>query len=151
MKSMRGYEESLYFLGLTCRRLREGLSLGLDPELFQERFLDELDFIDSVLERIQSSLVEEQHLIQRKEYLHQMVLTRQLFKSLLHEFKRAARDGPQFDQKIELFEGLGKKNQERIDEVLEILSAEGDPVVSEELITHEEMNILLGDKPLPNR
>lgn len=150
MKSMRGYEESLYFLGLMCRRLREGLTLGLDPELFQERFLDEIDFIDSVLDRIQVALVEEQHLIQKNEYLHQMVLTRQLFKSLLHEFKRVAMDGTMFTTKEDLFEALGKRNHDKIEEVLELLNTGATEPLSEELITHEEMNILLGDKPGPN-
>lgn len=149
MRSMRGYEESLYYLGLTCRRLKEGLSLGLDPDLFEERFLDEIDFIDSVLDRIQASLLEETHLIQRKEYLHQLVLTRQLFRQTLREFRKAAAEGDSFPQKVELFDQLGQKNQERLDAVNQVLSAESEDNLAEEVITHEEMNILLGDSKPP--
>jgi len=145
MKSLRGYEEGLYYMGLTCRRLKEGLALGLDPDLFEEHFLDEVDYIDSVFDRLQQSLLEEQHLIQRKEYSHQLILSRQIFHNLLNDMLRLSKEGLSFSQQGELIISLQNKNQSKIDEVIASFNLDKSEVSPEEVITHEEMNILLGE------
>lgn len=151
MRSLRGFEEALYFLSLTCRRLLEGLKLGLDPEFFEARFLDEVDFLDSILNRLEEALLAQTQLIQRKEYLHELLTTRQLFKEVLSEMLRQARDQTAFLGQIPMLQTLAQRNADRLDALAAEIDASPQGPGPSEVITEEEMGILLKDPDPPRR
>lgn len=63
------FEDDIFYLNLLIRTFRDGLELDLDPELFLTHAVDDLNFIDDVLERLLGELSENERLIERGDQL----------------------------------------------------------------------------------
>lgn len=61
------FEDDIFYLNLLVRTLRDGLELDLDPELFLNRIVDDLAFIDTAFERLLAELAGNERLIERNE------------------------------------------------------------------------------------
>jgi hypothetical protein len=83
MKAKIHYEEDLFFLNLQMKWLREGLRLQIDPDYYQDKILADLRFVDATLDKILSTLKENQNLIRRAEYLYHLVKVEGAFLELL--------------------------------------------------------------------
>ncbi len=142
---MQGYEESFFYLTLVIKRLAEGLRLGLDPQFFEERILDDADFLDSILLRLQTSLLEQTHLIQKDEYLHQLVMTRSQFCDVLSEMVRQAEKGGMFVKRLEDLRDILSRHQKENNQLLNQLETVGSDLSAEEVISKQELAFLLQD------
>lgn len=150
MRSLQGFEEAFFYLSLSCKRLLEGLRLGLDAQFFEERLLDDADFMDSILFRIQKALDEHPNLIQRDEYKHQLVTTRALYLEVLAEMLRQADRGVMFTAKVPDLRDIHQRHQHEITETLTYLEAAGKDLSAEEVISRQEMAFLLNDDHDPS-
>lgn len=83
MKAKIHYEEDLFYLTLLMKGLREGLKLSIDAEYFQDKFLADIRFVDSTLDKILATLRENPNLIRRAEYLYHLVKVEGTFLELL--------------------------------------------------------------------
>jgi len=83
MKAKIHYEEDLFYLTLLMKGLREGLRLTIDAEFFQDKFLADVRFVDSTLDRILGTLKDNPNLIRRAEYLYHLVKVQGTFLELL--------------------------------------------------------------------
>jgi len=92
MKAKIHYEEDLFYLTLMMKGLREGLRLTVDAEFFQDKFLADLRFVDSTLDRILSTLKENPNLIRRAEYLYHLVKVESAFLELISDVLTGAND-----------------------------------------------------------
>ncbi len=79
------YKATLDYLSLTIQTLRTGIQLDIDPDLFLDKSLEDLLFIDSILSRLLHQLRDNPYLYRRIEYLTQLGKTKEEFIQLITE------------------------------------------------------------------
>jgi len=77
------YKATLDFLSLTIHALGTGIQLDIDPDLFLDKVLEDLLFIDSILSRLFHQLRDNPYLNRRVEYLVQLEKTKEEFIQLI--------------------------------------------------------------------
>jgi disulfide oxidoreductase YuzD len=85
MKAKIHYEEDLFYLSLQMKGLREGLRLTVDADYFQDKFLADLRFVDTTLDKVLATLKENPNLIRRAEYLYNLVKVEGAYLELLSD------------------------------------------------------------------
>ncbi len=93
MRNTIHYEEDLFYLTLLMKTLREGLRLPLDGEYFQTKFWEDLDFIGGTLDKLFLTLKENVNLIQRSEYLYNLVKAEDAYVEMITVALAAASPG----------------------------------------------------------
>jgi hypothetical protein len=63
------FEDNIYILLGRIRMIRDLLVLDADPDLFLDKTLEDINFIDNVLKTLLSGLLENQYLLEREELL----------------------------------------------------------------------------------
>jgi hypothetical protein len=69
MNKQENFEDSLYLLISRIKLIRETLILDADPVLFFEKVLEDIDFIDQVVDKLLNWLMENNRLINREELI----------------------------------------------------------------------------------
>ncbi|MCX7788646.1 MAG: hypothetical protein N2442_13230 [Spirochaetes bacterium] len=77
------YKATLDFLSLSIQTLGTGIQLDIDPDLFLDKVLEDILFIDSILSRLFHQLRDNPYLNRRVEYLVQLERTKEAFIQLL--------------------------------------------------------------------
>ena len=138
------YEDSIFILNMRIRTIRDTLRLNPPPELFLERSLEDLVFIDGVLELMVKAILENISQYNANGELEYISDTEWQFNQVLTEFSLetspfSANAFPETVQKITAMRTSSEARRKIIEEnqPLEIIQAE--PVV-----TSAEMNGLLG-------
>jgi hypothetical protein len=67
------------------RVLKNGLTLDIDSAYFLDKVVEDLLFIDTALSKIFAKLKENTHLIERNEYLRNLMLAKSSFSDLLED------------------------------------------------------------------
>jgi hypothetical protein len=138
-------EDSIFILNMRIRMIKDTLRLTPPPELFMERCLDDLAFVNGVLEMLVQTFVENanpQNGIIEADYLSdtEWQFTQLLTEFLLESSPFPAQDYPEAIQKISLLRESSNARKKTIEDTIppsEIAHAE--PVV-----TSAELNGLLG-------
>jgi len=63
------FEDDIFFLNLLVRMFKDGLELDLDAEIFLNKIIDDLTFLDMTFERILENLTGNERLLDRNEQL----------------------------------------------------------------------------------
>jgi hypothetical protein len=66
------YEDDIFTLFLHVRCLQDTLKLEIDPELFRERVLGDIAWIDATIGRVYESLREGSRYVKRKDHLREL-------------------------------------------------------------------------------
>ncbi|MDR1566687.1 MAG: hypothetical protein LBS48_05330 [Treponema sp.] len=86
MNKRINFEDNIYATLGRIRMIRDLLALEADPELFLDKTLEDIDFIDSTLRILLSGLLENQYLIEREELLSHISELEWQFSQILGNF-----------------------------------------------------------------
>jgi hypothetical protein len=78
-------EDNIFLINTRIRMIRDLLILDTDPDLFLEKTMDDLDFIDNTMAVLMENLIQNKRLIDRDEQFHILSETEQLFFEVLSE------------------------------------------------------------------
>jgi hypothetical protein len=86
MNKRINFEDNIYVILGRIRMIRDLLALDADPELFLEKALEDIDFIDATLKILLSGLLENQYLIEREELFSHISELEWQFSQILGNF-----------------------------------------------------------------
>ena len=73
------YEDDIFTLALQVRCLQDTLKLEVDPELFRDRILGDIAWLDATIGRLYRSLRESSLYVKRQEYLRELQKLKRAF------------------------------------------------------------------------
>jgi hypothetical protein len=88
MPQMIHYQDDLYYLNVLIKALHSGLSAELDPEFFQGRLAEDINFIGEAIIHFDELLAGNALLIDRAELLKSMERTARSFLSVIDRLSR---------------------------------------------------------------
>jgi hypothetical protein len=139
------FEDSIFILNMRIKMIRDTLRLTPPPELFMERCLDDLAFVNGVLDMLVQTFIENANPQNGNIEADYISDTEWQFTQLLTEFSLesspfSAQDYPEVIQKIALLRDSSNGRRKNIEETIPPLEiAQAEPVV-----TSAELNGLLG-------
>ena len=86
MNKRINFEDDIFLLMVRIRMIRDIITLDADPELFLEKTLDDICFIDQTLKTLLGNLEHNHHLIEREDLLEQLFNAEGQFSQILKEF-----------------------------------------------------------------
>jgi hypothetical protein len=146
MSKQINFEDNIFILNTRIRMIRDVLILDTDPDIFLDKTLSDVDFIDAALGALLRNLIENTHLIERNGQFYNLHETEQQFLGVLWDL--ANRPGtvsvapyPVLRNKIALIRDHTLERQKTIEQYI---SSEEVPS-SEPLVSSNELNELLRD------
>ena len=138
------FEDNIFVLNLRIRMIQDLLILDTDTELFLQKTVDDLSFINSSLNILLFNLKENYRLIERDEQFHNLAETeRQLCKALNEidhgEGNISALHYPELRESLGLFITASQDRQNSIKELI----AEAKQLTLESVVGHDELHELL--------
>lgn len=76
-------QDDLFFLTIMLRTLKDGMSLDIDAEIFLEKVVDDISFLDGAIRGIHGFISENTRLIDRQDYLHSLLVLENQFGEFL--------------------------------------------------------------------
>lgn len=89
MATRVNYDDNLFYVMALTRALRSGLQLELDPDYFRDKMVEDIFFIDRLLEQIYEALRVNTYLINRKDHLRELMRAKRNFADVLDELLEA--------------------------------------------------------------
>ena len=89
MKQKIHYENDIFYLKTYIRILSDALKLNIDSFIFAEKTLEDINFIESIIQKLYTSLEENPHLIRRTDHLLSILEVKKLFISYLETLTRS--------------------------------------------------------------
>jgi hypothetical protein len=83
MNNITNFEDNIFILNTRIRMLQDLLILDADPELFLEKTLSDMEFIDATLGYLLAALNENTRLVDRDELFHSLYEAAQRFLAAL--------------------------------------------------------------------
>jgi hypothetical protein len=129
------------------KTLRSALTLDVDPELFKDKALEDIFFVDSVLMKIFSQLRDNPNLIRRAEYLKALFRAENAFLDFLSDTLAAERPlsealGP-YSHKLR---ACRSSHQTTRSEVQTLLHGPDSHGPEEDVVSQEELGFLLQEE-----
>ncbi len=141
------YEDNLFFLNLLVKTLRDGMTLDIDHDLFLDKVIEDIFFVDSLLVRLYASVRENIHMLRRIEYLRTISRAKKGFSDFLDAVLRE--ELPFAASLGAFFPKLRSSRDEHLRDVMDIqsflVSERLEPPDEEEIISQEEYRFLLHD------
>jgi hypothetical protein len=79
------FEDAIFIISARIRVIRDMLLLDADPDLFLEKTLDDVDFIDRTLSVLMEQLSDNKRFIERSEQFHNLAETEGVFAEVLSD------------------------------------------------------------------
>jgi hypothetical protein len=138
------FEDNIFILNARLRIIQDLLNLDTDPELFLEKTLDDIHFIDAALESLLGYLKGNQRLIERENQFDNLFDIEWKFSQVLTEFLNnkgnfSTARFPALRDKILLLRTRSQDRRQNIDE----LGGGRDELSVEPVVSSEELNELL--------
>jgi hypothetical protein len=146
MNKRINFEDNIFSLNTRIRMIRDLLVLDTEPDLYLEKILDDVEFIDKTLEVLLNNLRENQQIFDREEQFQNLAETEGQFLEALDSLTQgggsiSARQYPVIGQKTGPIRDRVLERRKTIAELTpETSSAPLEPVVSP-----DELNELLRD------
>lgn len=144
MTSRVNYDDNIFFVHAIVKGMRSGLILDVDPELFKDKVLEDIFFVDSTLMKILSQLRENPKLIRRAEYLKSLLRAENAFLEFLSDIIAAERPLAEslapFSHKVR---ACRSSHQTTRTELQSLLHGPEDHAPEEDVVSQEELNFLL--------
>jgi hypothetical protein len=127
MANTVNYDDNLFYLMTVMRALRSGLQLEIDPELYLDRIVEDIFFIDRTIEQVYETLRRNTYLINRREHLRQLMRAKRGFADLLDDL---VGDNTVFGKHLASFRGkLAAARDKHVRDISDILRAmDGTPI-----------------------
>jgi hypothetical protein len=77
------FEDSIFIINTRIRIIRDMLLLDTDPDMFLEKTLDDVDFVDKSLSFLLEQLSDNKRFIERTEQFHNLAETERTFAEVL--------------------------------------------------------------------
>ena len=85
MATRVNYDDNLFYVMTLTRALRSGLHLEIDPDYFRDKVVEDIFFIDRILEQIYEALRTNTFLINRQDHLRDLMRAKRNFADMLDE------------------------------------------------------------------
>ncbi|MFP3041941.1 hypothetical protein LQZ19_08980 [Treponema primitia] len=146
MSKQINFEDNIFILNTRIRMIRDLLILDADPDIFLDKTLTDVDFIDAALGVLLRDLVENTHLIGRNGQFYNLYETEQQFLGTLWDLANgpgtvSLSPYPVLKDKIALMREHALERQKTIEQYI---STEETPS-SEPVVSSDELNELLRD------
>jgi hypothetical protein len=79
------YEDNIFYLTTLIRNLKNGTMLDIDADIFKDKFIEDILFINSGLQKIYKSLSRNAYLIRRNDYLRSLHRAKQSYVDFVDE------------------------------------------------------------------
>ena len=138
------FEDNIFVLNLRIRMIQDLLILDTDAELFLQKTLDDLDFINSSLKTLLSNLRENYRLIERDEQFHNLAETERQFCEVLSEMDHgegnlSALQYPELRERIVIILSNSQDRQNSIKDLI----IEAKHLTLEPVVGYDELHELL--------
>ncbi|MGM0674446.1 MAG: hypothetical protein ACQETQ_07125 [Spirochaetota bacterium] len=141
------YDDNIFLLQTMVKTLRSALTLDVDPEMFKDKILEDIFFIDSTFMKIFSQLRDNPNLIRRAEYLKALLRAETSFLELLNDTISAQR--PLAESLSPFSHKLRASRDSHANTVSEIQGILRDPEeqsLEEDVVSQQELNFLLQEQ-----
>ena len=143
MSKYVNFEDNIFVLNIRIRMIKDMLVLNTDAELFLNKTMDDLDFINICLSTLLAKLKENIRFIERDEQFHNLANTEQQFCEMLKELDRgkgniSANHNPQLREQIILLLSHSQTRQNTIKELV----ADSKHIIQEPVVGHDELQEL---------
>ena len=144
MASTVNYDDNLFHIMAITRTLRSGLQLDIDAQLYLDRVVEDLLFIDATLERVHEELRDSRYLINRRGHLRQLMRAKRAYSDLLGEILNG-----QTAFRVELsrirskLEAAHDQQQRDIDEIRDDMEQVGGEDDQHTIVSQDEFRFLL--------
>lgn len=141
MNKRINFEDNIFILLMRIRMIRDIITLDADPELFIEKTLDDIYFIDHILRNLLGYLQGNSRLIEREELLEHLSETEWQFSQVLsdlldHEGDFSVRDIPTISDKLTALRRNSQERRKIADNLSPVENVvPGSPVVSTDELT----------------
>jgi hypothetical protein len=146
MNKRINFEDNIFVLMTLVRMLRDLLTLDTDPEIFLEKTLNDMEFIDKNLDLFLGYLVENRRLIERNELLNHLSALEWQYSRVLSQYlgeggNISAGEFPVTRERIQIFKTRSLERQKR----LEAAEGNGKNPREEPQVSSDELCELLKD------
>ncbi|MBN1685061.1 MAG: hypothetical protein JW852_00320 [Spirochaetales bacterium] len=140
------YDDNLFYLNEIIASLDDALRLDIDSDLFLDKFVEDIMFVESILDRLYLALKENELLIRRAEYLRRIMRSKHVFADLLSGIMSGESAlGQNLYPFFPKFRELINEQREHINEIRGLLSSPASALQPEDMVSQEEFRILLED------
>jgi hypothetical protein len=144
MTTRVNYDDNIFFIQTMIKTLDSGIQLTIDGDLFREKFIEDIFFVDSTLSRVLTQLRQNQQLIRRTEYLRALMRAETLFLDLLN---KALDENLPFSAELthvaHKLRACRSTHQQDLDEIRSILHESSSADFEEDVVSQEEFRSLL--------
>jgi hypothetical protein len=139
------FEDSIFIINTRIRMLRDMLLLDTDPDLFLEKTLDDVEFIDNTMTILLEQLTNNKRFIERHEQFHHLSETERQFTEILTELAHgdspiSSNHFPVIRERVML---LWNHTQDRRKTIETTAGDETEPAAMEPVVSSDELNELL--------
>ncbi len=138
------FEDDIFYINVRIRALEDMGTVDVDPDLFLEHTIDELDFLEKILQNLQQLLINNEKFFERDEQLENLVETEQRFSLLLTQLQNTSHGmGAALAPVGEKISDLRARSRERRMMVQGVIDTVGDRVDDPLMVSPMEINELL--------
>jgi hypothetical protein len=146
MNKRINFEDNIFILNGRIRMIQDLLVLDTDPDLFLEKTIEDIDFINKTLDALLENLIENKRLLERDAEFDNLSDLEWQFTQVLGDFldnsgNISAAQFPMLKGKITM---LRKRSQER-QKAIENTRTQAEPSLSEPVVSSLELSELLKD------
>ncbi|MDR2079661.1 MAG: hypothetical protein LBP74_08080 [Treponema sp.] len=146
MSKQINFEDNIFILNTRIRMIRDLLILDADPDIFLDKTLTDVDFINAALGVLLRNLIENTHLIERNGQFYNLHETEQQFLGALWDLANgpgtvSVTSYPVLQDKIALIREQALERQKTIERYI----STGETPSSEPVVSPDELNELLRD------
>ncbi|MDR2864947.1 MAG: hypothetical protein LBV68_04985 [Spirochaetaceae bacterium] len=148
MQKYLNYEDNIFILNTRIRMIGDLLLLEADPVLFLDKTVEDLDFVDYTANALLKSLLQNTHLIDWDEQLHNLFDTEERFYSLLKSIMngQAVFSGEKYPIIDEIVKILAADSIERKKMIKENMKDSTNTGSASGMVSVEELNLLVGNE-----
>ena len=144
MTTRVNYDDNIFFLQTMIQTLDSGVQLSIDGQLFRDKFVEDIFFVDATLSRILSQLGQNRLLIRRSEYLRSLLRAEKLFVDLLGKCLDESNPfAAELQETVHKLRACRSVHERDLDDIRNMLQNPGELEQEEDLVSQEEFRSLL--------
>ena len=142
------YDENLFYINDIINTISRGLRLDLEPDLFIDKFVDDILFVEHALSMLYSSLSNNKNLVNKSEHLRRFMRSKRRFSEVLESITESSRG---FSLRISpfyaKFRDIAEGQREQLLEMREALYATTTPdELQPDVVSEQEIMFLLSEE-----
>lgn len=137
------YEDDIFTIALQVRCLQDTLKLEVDADLFRDRVLGDIQWIDSVTARLYQSLKDSSYYVKRQEHLKELAKLKRAFIDALDSLvNRRAPLSSSLGDVMPSIDARRQANNRDIEEIKTLVEG-GGASEEEHIVSAEELKFLM--------